>query len=298
MIENYLLEYLVAFVQTGTIAKAAQQLGVTQPTISRGLKNLEKLLGVHLFIHQPQKLSLTPTGEYAYHRAHTLLKQQMTFRQAVQQFDQHSHSPKIGSTIPGPLWLIATDENKHFDQQVEIGQRLLSPASIQSLLVNHHYSLILSGRDLHNQIISSQPVGTESLAIKVTRLNRLYSRATVHFADLNGHEFIAFKELGEWRQLIEKRIPDALFLYQSRRTALHELIRSSNFPIFKTNITDYLDAKSSRTDPKRKLIPIDDPAASMTIYASFLQSNRQSVAPIVKGIKDLLVRVPPFDLNA
>ncbi|WP_309300213.1 LysR family transcriptional regulator [Loigolactobacillus coryniformis] len=35
--ENYLLEELVTFAATGTLAKTAQQLNVTQPTVTRGM---------------------------------------------------------------------------------------------------------------------------------------------------------------------------------------------------------------------------------------------------------------------
>lgn len=49
MIDLYLLEELVAFQENGTLAKTADTLNVTQPTITRGLQKLEDKLGVQLF---------------------------------------------------------------------------------------------------------------------------------------------------------------------------------------------------------------------------------------------------------
>ena len=51
MIDNYLLEYLVAFAKAGTLTTAAQQLNVSPASVSRGLTKLEKMLNVKLFDH-------------------------------------------------------------------------------------------------------------------------------------------------------------------------------------------------------------------------------------------------------
>ncbi len=55
MIDNYLLEELVTFAETKTLAKTAQKLMVTQPTVTRGMQKLEDELGVKLFDRQPNK---------------------------------------------------------------------------------------------------------------------------------------------------------------------------------------------------------------------------------------------------
>ena len=49
MIDNYLLEELVAFKKYGTLAAAADQLGLSQPALTRGMKKLETELEVQLF---------------------------------------------------------------------------------------------------------------------------------------------------------------------------------------------------------------------------------------------------------
>ncbi|SMR84112.1 DNA-binding transcriptional regulator, LysR family [Aliiroseovarius halocynthiae] len=47
---------------TGTLSAAAQQLGLTQPTLSRQVKSLEEFLGLSLFDRVGRKLVLTETG--------------------------------------------------------------------------------------------------------------------------------------------------------------------------------------------------------------------------------------------
>ena len=49
MIDIYLLEQLVAVKNNKTLIKAADQLGISQPALSKSMKKLEDLLQIDLF---------------------------------------------------------------------------------------------------------------------------------------------------------------------------------------------------------------------------------------------------------
>ncbi len=55
--------FFLATSQSGSFTKAASSLGVTQPTISRRIENLEQLLSVRLFDRLPNGVNLTVEGE-------------------------------------------------------------------------------------------------------------------------------------------------------------------------------------------------------------------------------------------
>ncbi len=61
---NY--EYFIAIAESGSLTKAAQQLYISQPSLSQYLKRLENSLGVKLFDHNTSPLQLTYTGERYY----------------------------------------------------------------------------------------------------------------------------------------------------------------------------------------------------------------------------------------
>lgn len=62
---NHLYYFHVAAVE-GTVAAAAQRLGVTQPTVSEQLRALEQALGKELFERTPMGLRLTEAGRLAF----------------------------------------------------------------------------------------------------------------------------------------------------------------------------------------------------------------------------------------
>jgi len=55
-----LLRSFVAVVETGSLSRAATRLGITQPSVSRHMRELERLLGETLFDRRPT--GLVPTG--------------------------------------------------------------------------------------------------------------------------------------------------------------------------------------------------------------------------------------------
>lgn len=60
--EIRVLQYFLAVAREQTISRAAEMLHITQPTLSRQIKDLEDELGKQLFIRSNKKISLTEDG--------------------------------------------------------------------------------------------------------------------------------------------------------------------------------------------------------------------------------------------
>ena len=60
--EIRVLRYFLETAREGNITRAAERLHVTQPTMSRQLKDMEEELGVKLFIRTNYALRLTEAG--------------------------------------------------------------------------------------------------------------------------------------------------------------------------------------------------------------------------------------------
>ncbi|WP_420861604.1 LysR family transcriptional regulator [Algirhabdus cladophorae] len=58
-----LVQAFLAVVETGSLSAAARNLGTSQPTLGRQIKQMEQHLGLDLFQRQPRGLDLTETGQ-------------------------------------------------------------------------------------------------------------------------------------------------------------------------------------------------------------------------------------------
>lgn len=67
------LKYFLAVAREGNISKAAEHLYITQPTLSRQLKNLEEEIGTPLFARGSRKITLTDAGILLRKRADELV---------------------------------------------------------------------------------------------------------------------------------------------------------------------------------------------------------------------------------
>lgn len=71
--DTRVLKYFLTVAHTSNITKAAQQLHLTQPTLSRQIMELEKELGVPLFDRNQRHLILTPEGTMFEQRAKNII---------------------------------------------------------------------------------------------------------------------------------------------------------------------------------------------------------------------------------
>lgn len=283
-IDNYLLAELVAFEDQQTLAKAAQQLHITQPTVTRGLQKLEDQLGVKLFDHQPNRLILTPTGKYAADLAHQVLKQNQSLIHKVTAFDSTQHKIKIASVAPGPL-IVFNAHKSAFEKTVEVADTLLSVKDVATNLLDHQYSIILTNQEIQTKQIESLFVGKETLSVHLDQFMYQANQQTIRFADLAGLSFVVIGDIGPWRKIIQKDIPHARFMYQAERDAFAEITKYSNFPYFTTNITQLSSSERSiLNDEDRKRLPIIDEDASMDFYASYLKTSKKKVESTLRTL--------------
>ena len=234
MIDNQLLEELVVFAKTKTLAKTAEELHLTQPSVTRGMQRLEEELGVTLFDRQPNRIRLTATGELAAEKAVAVLAANRDLVRQVQAFAASQTVTRVAVTAPGPLGLL---EQPAKAGQIELAPGFLAPEEVAARLDDYELSLVISHQEVQTKTVESLFLGQEQLQVNLDPFTYQGSQQAVTFAELAGMSFVVLAAIGPWKQIIEKEVPEAQFIYQTDQAGLREITKYSNFPYFTTNLT-------------------------------------------------------------
>src|SRR5215831_3800555 len=103
------LHILLAVAQSGSRAKAANELAVSHPVASRSISELEHTLGVRLLERNPHGVQLTEFGRAILNRSHAAFDE---LRQGVKDIeflaDPTAGEVRIGSTAPLAASFVST----------------------------------------------------------------------------------------------------------------------------------------------------------------------------------------------
>lgn len=92
------LRYIVILAQEKHFGKAADRCSVSQPTLSVGVKKIEKELGVYIFERSKSSVRLTPVGEIIVEQAKKVLEQTQRIRElAIVGKDQLAAPLRVGA---------------------------------------------------------------------------------------------------------------------------------------------------------------------------------------------------------
>lgn len=269
MIDIYLLEQLSAFYECGTLSAAAEQLNLSQPSLSRSMQKLEDVLGVKLFERQKNRILLNQTGVVAAKHAKTILENEKQMEQHVRAFDRSLRTINIGSCAPGPLMKLlppatAVFSNMTISSAVDDEEKLLHG------LENSEYSMVILNRPLENEMYFCKKYITEQLYLSVTSFHPASSYPQISFAEMDGQNFIMYAYVGFWEKIVRDKMPHSKFFLQSDLDAVGELTRYSELPSFVSDIT--MQASESHHF-NRIAVPFSDPESFITYYLVCMKEN-------------------------
>lgn len=103
--QSRLLRHFLAVAEKRNITSAAEALNISQPAITRSVRQLELIVGVTLFERLPTGVALTPQGEILARRAKLM---DLEYRHALAEISAHDQGLtgmlRIGA---GPVWATA-----------------------------------------------------------------------------------------------------------------------------------------------------------------------------------------------
>lgn len=278
MFDTRLLEPLVLFSKLGTLSATADKLMITQPTVTRTMQRLEEELGLKLFERTANRLYLTESGHFVAEKAEELLAKQQLFLEVIKQHDSHQQRIPLSSTLPGPIHLLK--DNKI--DNLLIKEDLITPETVENELLDHQAMLVMTSEELFSSEIESLYLSDEQLYVHIDSKLLPNQTTSLTFSDLAHQRFITLKGLGIWESIVQKAIPDALFMTQENQASFSEIINQSNFSYFSTNLV-----KGKDKHDNRKQLRISDDIARQPIYVAYRLSDKDLLQPTLKKLRTL-----------
>ncbi|MBB1154429.1 MULTISPECIES: LysR substrate-binding domain-containing protein [Amycolatopsis] len=101
------LRYVVAIAEQGSLVAAGERLHITQPVLTRGLRELESILKVELFERSPRGMTATLFGEvFVDHARAVLAELRQAGRHLEELVDGHAGTVTIGTFLAGASVLL------------------------------------------------------------------------------------------------------------------------------------------------------------------------------------------------
>lgn len=192
------LRYFVTVAEELNISRAAARLRISQPAVSRQLRDLEQELGVELLHRGNSKLKLTDAGEAFLAHARDLLRrsnnaatEMARFRpKAKRQFTVGYLAPILATLTPA----LRTFGQKH--PEVEVVLREMAPADQVKALRAGHIDLALPGNTCPELANEFELVELEHIPFEVVLPDHhlLALRKRIALAELKDDPFIGFDE--------------------------------------------------------------------------------------------------------
>ncbi len=208
------MQYFMEVTRTGSFTKAAENLYITQPALSRIIKSLEADVGATLFIRSRKSLILTDAGNVLYKHAQVIEKQlQLLETELASMITMRKGHIRIGlPTIVNSFFFSKLIASFH-QEYPEVTFQLEEDGSkrIEEKIMNGKLDfgvVVLSDK---NDQLDEYTFVNEKLTLVVPSSHHLIEKQEVALQELKDEAFIMFNQDFELRNLILKACKEANF---------------------------------------------------------------------------------------
>ena len=206
------LEMFIAVAKEGHFGRAAESLGITQPTLSTGIKQLEESLGVQLIFRGSRYGGLTPEGARALVWARKLVGDARAFREEMR-VSRHGLSGHLRlAVIPTALTWGAKLSARFAETHPKVRFTILSRTSSEILKMLENLEVDAGLSYVDNEPLgrmTTVPLYTERYMLVCHADNPLALQSAVTWADLAGENLCLLTPDMQNRRIINQCFMEA-----------------------------------------------------------------------------------------
>lgn len=190
-----LLHYFRIVAEEMSFTRAAQRLNMSQPPLSKHIKELETLLGVTLFLRTTRSMSLTPAGSRLFSDVENLLEQTRISLREVQKLGRGEVGHLVVGTVGTSVWGALMQILQQFSRDVPTASwslNELTPVEQINALRQRRIDIAI-WREAASQPLPGmvcELLARENYAVALPEDHPLARAEPVHFAALKDEPFI------------------------------------------------------------------------------------------------------------
>ena len=206
------LEMFLAVAKEGHFGRAAQSLGITQPTLSAGIKHLEEQLGVLPIFRGSRYGGLTPEGQSALIWARRIVGDTRQLRDEMRT-RRHGLSGRLRiAVIPTALTWAARISARFGRAHPNVGFTILSRTSVEILQMIDDLQIDAGISYLDNEPlgkVSTVPLYDERYMLVCEAGSDLAAQGRASWADLDGQRLCLLTSDMQNRRIINRNLAEA-----------------------------------------------------------------------------------------
>ena len=280
MFELHQLEQLIAVAECGTLSRAAEELHISQPALSRSMQKLESELQVELFLRSKNKIELNDNGRLAVEYARKVMGQANDMMEQVRSYDRNQRTIFIGSCAPAPLWELTPVLSTLYPNKA-VSSEMKDPDVLLQGLMRNDYQIIILPKPVESEELYCTRWGEEHLLFSLPPAHPLSGSKGLHLSDMDGETMLLFSQIGFWKRIPSEKMKSSHFLVQKESYDFEELIRHSALPYFSSDLA----VRQQGAIPNRIFIPILDPEANITYYFVTKKQSRNRFSALLERIR-------------
>ncbi|MEQ9259811.1 MAG: LysR family transcriptional regulator [Roseovarius sp.] len=206
------LEMFIAVAKEGHFGRAAASLGLTQPTLSSGIKQLEDQLGVQLIFRGSRFGGLTPEGQTALVWARRIVGDARQLREEMR-FKRHGLAGQLRiAVIPTALTWASRLSSRFNEAHPNVRFTILSRTSVEILSMLDNLDVDAGISYLDNEpmgLVSTEPLYEERYMLVCAANSPFAKRRAVGWGELAGQKLCLLTSDMQNRRIIDRNFATA-----------------------------------------------------------------------------------------
>lgn len=199
------LEYFMAICEELHFTRAAEKLGITQPTLSHQIKALEDEVGMPLFDRVGKKIAITEAGLLLQEQCTNIFSNLKSASEKIRELQKMKRGKLAIGALPGEINHLVSLQLLDFHYKYpDIQIKLVGLDDLYERVLKNEIDLAVTIIPIHaDERVTTIPLYREEFFLTVPDTHPLASKEEIDFEEINTTPIIMFPQNHQCRKLVD-----------------------------------------------------------------------------------------------